>query len=133
MRSQQGVLYVAGPYRGGNAWDTRENIRRAERVAMECWRAGFAVICPHTNAANGEGWLPDHVWMEGDLTRMRRCDAVVVVPDWERSEGTRAEIEMARKEGIPVFFSLADAITYFDSEKPPRMPQDGKTAPGVVS
>lgn len=92
---KQPVGYVAGPFRGANAWEVRENIRRAERVAMECWKTGFAAICPHTNAANGEGFVPDEVWLHGDITIMYRCDAVVVVPDWERSGGTKAEIALA--------------------------------------
>ena len=46
------------------------------------------------------------MWLEGDLEMLRRCDAVLVVPGWEKSSGTRAEIAEANACGIPVFYAL---------------------------
>jgi nucleoside 2-deoxyribosyltransferase len=109
----QPFIYVAGPYRGGNSWDTEQNIRKAEAVGMECVKAGFAVHCPHTNFRFGEGWLPDPVWLQADITVMRRCDAVMVCPGWEQSSGTKAEIAIAMQDELPVFYDLRDMAQHF--------------------
>jgi len=103
------VAYVAGPFRGPNAWVIEENIRRAERLALDLWAAGFAVICPHTNTRFYQGALPDNVWLDGDLEILARCDLLVCTPDWERSSGARAEVAFARSRGIPVVATVEEA------------------------
>ena len=101
------VVYVAGRFRAPDHWQIAEHIRAAERVALSAWRAGFAVICPHANTAHFQGAAADSVWLEGDLELLRRCDAVLLVPDWELSVGARAEVEFAVDHGIPVFRDLS--------------------------
>lgn len=100
------VIYVAGPFRGPNAWEIESNIRRAEALSLEVWRMGAAALCPHTNTRFFQGAANDSVWLEGDLELLRRCDAVIVTPDWVRSSGARAEVAFAAKHDIPVFDSL---------------------------
>ena len=100
------VVYVAGPYRGPDAFAIAENIRRAERVALEVWKLGAACLCPHTNTAHFQGCAPDNLWLEGDLELLRRCDAVITVKDWTRSGGAQAEIRFAHEHKIPVFHNL---------------------------
>lgn len=97
------VLYVAGPYRARTIRETVLNIRRAEEVAIKLWRMEFAVMAPQMNTALFDGAAPDSVWLEGALELMRRCDAVVLVPGWTESAGTRAELTEAEELGIPVF------------------------------
>jgi hypothetical protein len=96
------LVYVAGPFRGPNAWEIKQNIRRAEALALLLWREGYAVICPHANTRFFQGAAPDKVWLEGDLVMLRRCDRLVVTKDWRRSEGAQQEVEVARECGIPV-------------------------------
>lgn len=98
------VIYVAGPFRGKNHWEIAENIRNAERLALEVWRMGAAAICPHANTAHYQDAAPDDVWLEGDLAIMRRCDAVLMTADWKRSQGATEERRMALEAGIPVFY-----------------------------
>jgi len=112
------LVYVAGPFRGPHAFAIAENIRAAERLALALWRAGAAVICPHANTANFQGACPDDVWLEGDLEMMRRCDAVVLTPEWYRSEGARAERAEAEACGLPVF------ATTIANEDPALLPRD---------
>jgi len=97
------VVYVAGPYRGADAWEVERNIRRAEAVSLELWRMGAAPVCPHTSTRFFEGALPDETFLRGDLVLLERCDGVVLVKGWESSEGTVAEIRHANKIGKPVF------------------------------
>lgn len=100
---RQKVVYVAGPFRAANQWQQFQNIRRAETLAFEVWRLGAVAICPHLNTAHFQDALPDKVWLDGDLEIVRRCDAVVLVAGWERSQGAKLEKQLAHELGIPVF------------------------------
>lgn len=100
------VVYVAGPYRGANAWEIEENIRRAECLALNVWRAGAAAICPHANTRFFQGAAPDDVWLDGDLAILLKCDAVLMTHDWERSTGARAERQFAIDHEIPIFYEM---------------------------
>lgn len=100
------VVYVAGPFRGPDHWAIAENIRNAERLALEVWRLGAACLCPHANTAHFQNAAPDDVWLDGDLEMLSRCDAVLMTPDWERSSGARAEHEFAKQRGIPAFYCV---------------------------
>lgn len=102
------LIYIAGPFRGANAWAIEQNIRRAEETAFMVWSAGFVAICPHTNTRFFEGALPDHMWLEGDLEILSRCDAMVLAPNWEHSRGTAAEIAFAQERGIRVFETVTE-------------------------
>lgn len=100
------VVYVAGPFRGPTAWDVEQNIRRAEALALEVWRLGMAAICPHANTRFFDKAAPDEAFLDGDLAILRRCDAVLLTPDWARSQGALGEKLEAARCGIPVFFTL---------------------------
>lgn len=113
------VVYIAGPYRAKpivgqtqpNQWQQQQNIRRAEELSWRCWASGRLVpVCPHLNTLHFQGSLPDDVWLTGDLEILKRCDAVLLVPGWARSEGTKSEIAFARKHNIPVFGCLEDLL-----------------------
>lgn len=104
------VVYVAGPFRGANAWEIEQNIRRAEALALEVWKLGCAAISPHANTRFFQGAADDSVWLDGDLEIVARCDAVLFTPDWKRSSGATAEHQFAIERGVPVLFSL-DELT----------------------
>jgi len=98
------LLYIAGPFRAATRWKMQCNIRRAEAIALEVWQGGFACICPHLNSANFTGEADDKVWLEGDLEILKRCDAVIMTPNWRTSSGAKAEYLYAKARGIPVFY-----------------------------
>jgi len=93
------VAFVSGPYRSDTIHGIIKNIRNAESVAIELWKMGFAVICPHKNTELFDGICPDKVWLEGALELLRRSDIVVLAPGWEDSSGTGAEIAEAMFSG----------------------------------
>jgi hypothetical protein len=100
------VVYVAGRFRADSHWGIVKNVRAAEALALEVWRLGAAALTPHMNTANFQGALPDQVWTDGTLALLEKCDAVVLVPGWEDSQGTRGEVRRAIDLGIPVFYEL---------------------------
>lgn len=100
------VIAIAGPYRAPSEWEVTANIRRAEAVALAVWKLGAAALCPHKNTAYFGGAAPDEVWLEGALEMLRRCDAVLAVEGWQKSEGATLEITCAQEASIPVFYEL---------------------------
>ena len=100
------LIYIAGPFRAPSAWEVEQNVRLAESLALQCWRAGFAVICPHTNTRFFQGAAEDSVWLKGDLEILRRCDAVLTTHNWPVSSGARNEVSEAMRLGLPVFYSF---------------------------
>lgn len=105
------VIYIAGPFRGANAWEVEQNIRRAEELAFEVARLGAMPLCPHTNMRFSDRTLTAQFWLDGTMELMRRCDAVVFTKDWERSAGARGERAEAGRLGLPCFFRLASLAT----------------------
>jgi hypothetical protein len=103
-RDMKPVFYVAGPYRSQRGeFFVRQNVMRAERVALRLWQMGGVAVCPHKNTAQCGGYLPDEVWLEGDLDLVRVAEAVVLTPHWRDSAGARGEREFALSMGKPVF------------------------------
>ena len=97
------VVYVAGPYRDqrGQYWVGR-NIEAAREIAATLWAEGFAVLCPHANTAHFDGVAPETAFLEGDLEMLRRCDAMVLTPDWEHSSGARNERTLGEELGLEI-------------------------------
>lgn len=108
------VIYIAGPFRASSqyasgqqdAWGIQCNVMAAMALALEVWRMGKVALCPHSNTMFFQNAAPDHVWLDGDLELLKRCDAVLMTPDWERSSGARAEHAFALKLGLPVFYDV---------------------------
>lgn len=99
------IAYIAGPYRAPTVFGVTQNIQRAREVAAEFWRMGYAVLCPHMNSALMDGVVPDGIFLTGDhefLRRMRPGDIFVLLPDWTKSEGTKAELALAISLGLTV-------------------------------
>jgi hypothetical protein len=107
------VVYIAGPYRAPSEYEVVQNIRRAEALALEVWRAGAAAICPHMNTALWGGAADDSVWLRGDLEILRRCDAMVCAPNWRQSKGACGEVALARELGLPVFETIVSFESWF--------------------
>jgi len=124
----QPVIYIAGPFTADTDDGIRENIAIANNWSMSAWKRGFAAVCPHMNTANGMGICDEEVFLKGDISIMLRCDAVLLVPGWERSAGTRKEIDVAKSKAIPVFTTLGAIERHFGQFDTPTEDKDNKTA-----
>ena len=98
------VVYIAGPYRGPRAIDIEHNACRARLVAASVVAAGGIPLVPHANSLHFDDLAPAEWWLEATLEMLRRCDAVVVLPGWKHSEGTKGEIAEAERLGMPVYY-----------------------------
>mgnify|MGYP002777089094 CR=1 FL=1 len=96
------LIYIAGPY--------AENIAVARAAAIAVWELGHIAICPHLNTAHFEedSGLGDEVYLAGDLEILRRCDAILMLPGSDCSEGATSEMHFAVDRAIPVYRNLAD-------------------------
>lgn len=96
------VAYIAGPYRAPDFQARCRNILNARDIAAGLWRLGYAALCPHLNTAHFDGIVPDQAFLDGALEMMRRCDRIVLAPNWQRSHGTREEIREALRLCLPI-------------------------------
>ena len=101
------LVYLAGPYSG----DVEMNLSAAVDIAAELTNMGFSVICPHANShwvhlrmiAKGHKTLDPVNWYDFDFEILRRCDFLVLMPNWKESTGARLERVFAEQLGIRVY------------------------------
>ena len=99
------VISLAGPDTAPTTHGITVNIARARRYAIELWKEGWAVICPHMNSAHlGGALIPETRFLRGGLLMLTRCDAMAVMPNYEYSMGTLAEITQAEMLGIDIIY-----------------------------
>ena len=113
------VIYIAGPYRDDRGeYYVRQNIRRAEAAALSVWQNGGVAICPHKNSSglNGALGIQDDVWLYGYLELLRRSDAIWLLESWQNSQGATMEMEFARRNDIPLFYTERDVIEFLTLE-----------------
>lgn len=101
-------LYVSGPYTKG---DQFINTRNAILASDELMEAGVVAFCPHLSAY----WntLKPHTWqewMDYDLVWVEACDALLRLPG--ESKGADIEVDKAKELGLPVFYSIEEAIKW---------------------
>lgn len=115
------VIYIAGPFRASNkvtgksdAWGVQRNVMAAMACALEVWKLGAVALCPHSNTMffQDAAGCEDSVWLQGDLELLRRCDAIMLTPDWERSSGARAERDFARKLNMVEIYNVEQLTAY---------------------
>jgi hypothetical protein len=109
-------LYVAGPYRAPSPAGVTKNVRKAQQVAAVAAARGWFPVVPHNLSHGFEAAGDDAYWLAHTLAVMERCDALVLVPGWERSEGTIAEVARARQMTIPVYDGLHELPGYQSRE-----------------
>ena len=102
------LVYVAGPFSADDGWGVACNVHAAETAARAVLRLGAMPVTPHSIGARMAGTETQEFWWAGTLALMRRCDAVLVLPLYERSVGTLGEIEEAKRLRMPLFLPDAD-------------------------
>lgn len=95
-------IYIAGPYDGPDVITVLGNIRRGIQTARKLMELGYAVYCPFFDflvAFVGED-LPKKVYQDNSIEWVRCCDAILLLPGWEKSNGVTRELELAKSLNI---------------------------------
>ena len=120
-------IYIAGPYRASTASEVDANINRARDAMAQLLRMGHTPFCPHSMTARFERDypdIPDDVYLTTDIEWLGCCDAVLRLPGWENSSGTRAELREAATMGHTIYTSI-ERVPMIDGNGGP----DGGPAP----
>ena len=103
------VIYISGPIsnhipEGYDELHGKQlNVLNASQVAIRCIEAGWAVICPHKNTSMFYN-IPWDIMLEMDCELVKRCDAILMLENWEKSPGAVRERKCAMDAGIPVYY-----------------------------
>lgn len=101
------VVFISGPYREDSYFDISRNIADAQETAAALARLGIGFFCPHAHSSHFEVIVPKRNqdwWYSLDLRIAEACDAVLFLPSWGRSNGSRLEYEFFSGRGKPIFF-----------------------------
>lgn len=113
------IVYVSGAYSAPTIEETRNNIEFARSHAIDLWRLGLGVVCPHLNTMFFEmHGIPYEQMMEFDLLLLNRVDAIFMLPNWTQSKGAFREWDYANKLGIPIFYSIEEINKWFNETHP---------------
>ena len=101
-------VFIAGAYWSSDSNEIERNIELAEQHSIKLWNRGYKAFCPHLNTRRFEvkTKADEKAYREFDMRMLQCCDAVFALPNWEESEGAKAEIDEAKRLGKPVFYSL---------------------------
>jgi len=105
-------VYIIGPIRSKWGLIGRLiNVWRGRCTAVKLWKAGFAVICPHLNsfAITISGVDEDEI-VSKDLEIINRCDFVVLLKGYEKSEGAKIELNYCRRVFKRVYRTINGVI-----------------------
>lgn len=110
-------VYVAGPYSANNVLDVLRNIGRGEKVCSELFSKGFYPFCPWHDKSfvtdNPDGDFTVEQFYKYSLAWLEVSDCMLVLPGYETSKGTLAEIQCALAKDIPVFYSMGAMDRYY--------------------
>lgn len=99
-------VYVAGPYTLG---DVAANVRTAILAGSVLLDAGHEPYIPHlSHFIHLLAPRPYETWIRLDNAFLPHCDALVRLEG--ESRGGDAEVDLARKHGIPVYHSVGEFL-----------------------
>jgi hypothetical protein len=94
------LVYIAGKFRGANAWEIACNVHEAEAAALRVAELGGMPVVPHSLGQHMAGTLNEDFWLAGTMLLLSRCDGILLLPSWGLSHGARAESDYAEQHGI---------------------------------
>lgn len=117
-------IYIAGAINAPSAGKYLNNIRKGIQLSSKVFLLGFAPWSPFTdflyNLVMDDREITSiktEDFYEYSLAWLEKADAVLLVPGWEDSVGTRKELERAKELNIPIYKDLMDLIIYMPPEK----------------
>jgi hypothetical protein len=104
-------IYISGPMTGQDDHNFPAFHAAAERFRQTGWE----VANPAENF-DGRTDLPREMYLRTDMVMLAQCDAIALLPGWERSRGATLEAVLASELGLQFF----DAWSGTQMEEPPR-------------
>jgi hypothetical protein len=111
-------VYIAGKL-NDDAVGYIMNCHKMIRTAKKVRNAGYAVYVPCNDFLEGivDGGFDYGDYFDNSQPWLEASDALFLVPGWDRSEGTRREMERADVLGISIFDDI-DKMNEFFNPKP---------------
>lgn len=88
----------------------------ARSACHALWNHGVVPISTHTMWGDLWGAIDETEVAEACDALLQQCDAVVLLDGWSASVGTRRELALARKSGLPIF-ELDDFLRQRSAER----------------
>jgi hypothetical protein len=99
-------IYIASQYTIG---DKESNVKKSLEVADQILALGFVPYAPLLSHYWEQSSPKDYtVWLDLDFEWIISCDALLRVPG--ESKGADMEVEFAKANGIPVYFSVQELV-----------------------
>ena len=107
-------IYVAGPL-NAMAVDYLNNVSNMMTEAEHLRRLGFSIYVPAIDLLMGIkfGYTGYNDYFDNSQPWLKASDAVYLCKGWENSKGTKAEMETAMANGIPVFDDPDQLVKHF--------------------
>ncbi len=101
-------VYIAGKYNDTDIISVLRNIREGIEAAVDVLNNGDIPFCPFIDflfaLVNGGESLTEAQFKAYSMEWLRVCDEILLLPSWERSNGSKSELEEAVRLGIEVRF-----------------------------
>lgn len=106
------IIFIAGPFRGDGRKETKEkNIEVARQFVHKFIKNKIPFYSPHLNIDQeiaSLGITESVLAFDLNTEMLNRCEALAVLPNWEQSSGTIAEVDEAKAKLLPIFY-LSDS------------------------
>jgi len=113
MEEKKGI-YIAGAL-NADAVNYLHNVSKMMETAQLVKEAGFSILVPALDLLMGIkfGYKSYENYFDNNLVWVRKADALFLTPGWEKSKGTKREVEHAIANKVPVFERLDEMAEYF--------------------
>jgi len=116
-------VYIAGPLSPKGLWnpnlaiDYLLNVRNMVESGKQCLMAGLSPFVPgidfnfFLNLRHGEE-ITEQMIKDYSIDWLLACDCVLLLDKWWVSNGTLAEMDIAREHHIPMFHSVQEIVDW---------------------
>ena len=106
-------VYVAGAMSDPDCIEFMQNLRKGIEVSKDLLLMGYAPYSPFIDfqfflTCRGDEYITGELIKAYSMEWLEVSDCVLVLPGWEDSKGTFAEIARAQELNIPVYYSMEE-------------------------